>query len=103
MTVRPPIYVFKHVGTKNPNEDSNDGNVKEDRRRQAMLGCCPAQVLFEQVVEVKPLSDPAKPPRSFADYKPPEPGNGRIIVHRDRVPSGVELIEVSSMADLDRL
>src|SRR5688500_15658668 len=86
MTVRPPIYVFKHVGT-----DSD----AEQRKRQAMLGCCPAQVLFEEVVEMKPRVDASIAPRSFADYRPAEgTGTPRILIHADRVPKGVKLIEV---------
>ncbi|MBM4075443.1 MAG: type I-C CRISPR-associated protein Cas7/Csd2, partial [Planctomycetes bacterium] len=44
MTVRQPLYVFKHVGTD---------SVPDQRQRQAMLGCAPAQVLFEEVVKVE--------------------------------------------------
>jgi CRISPR-associated protein Csd2 len=74
MSVRPPIFVFKHVGT-DPNPDQ--------RRRQAMLGCAPAHRLLEDVVEVRKRPN-VDAPRSFADYD--------ILVHEDRVPSGVELI-----------
>ncbi len=99
MTVRAPIYVFKHVGTA---DESKNG---DQRKREAMLGCCPAQVLFEQVVEILPLKDPSLPARSFADYAPP---NGakvetRILLHKDRVPKGVKLLEIASVADLDKL
>ena len=59
MTVRAPIYVFKHVGT-----DSN----AEQRQSQAMLGCAPAQVLFEEVVTVK-KRDGINAPRCFRDYE----------------------------------
>ncbi|MBN2559319.1 MAG: type I-C CRISPR-associated protein Cas7/Csd2 [Phycisphaerae bacterium] len=82
MTVRTPLYVFKHVGT-----DSHP----EQRQRQAMLGCCPAQVLFEEVVEFK-LKDDVETPRRFADYKP-------AIVHEDRVPRGVELMRYPDDAE----
>jgi CRISPR-associated protein Csd2 len=98
MTVRPPIYVFKHVGT--------DIGTSEQRKRQAMLGCCPAQVLFEDVVEIKNKSDDTLPPRSFADYVPKGGENSvgqRIIIHRDRVPAGVEFIELAGVADLEKL
>ncbi len=83
MTVREPIYVFKHVGT-----DTNP----EQRQRQAMLGCAPAQVLFEQVVQVR-RKDGVEVARSFADYE--------IIVHEDRVPEGVELLRLPQ--DMERL
>lgn len=91
MTVRPPIYVFKHVGT-----DSDD----QQRRRQAMLGCCPAQVLFEKVVEVAAdedalKTDGAPSPRKFAHY--------RVSVDEKAVPPGVELLRIASAADLDTL
>jgi CRISPR-associated protein Csd2 len=82
MTVRQPIYVFKHVGT-----DSNG----EQRTRQAMLGCAPAQVLFEQVVSVNRKNGEA--PRSFADY--------HVAVAGDKVPAGVELLELPR--DFDKL
>lgn len=71
------LKVFKHIGT-----DSNP----EQRARQARLGCAPAHKLIElgQVVEVEKRNGAS--PRSFADYK--------VTVHADRVPKGVELIEM---------
>lgn len=76
MTVRAPLFVFKHVGT-----DSDE----KQRQAQAMLGCAPAQDLFDLVrVEKKP--DVAAP-RRFEDYE--------VTVDRDRLPAGVELIEHS--------
>jgi len=91
MTVRAPIYVLKHVGT-----DSN----AEQRERQAMLGCCPAQVLFEHVVTVAADqtamdSDGVSSPRKFSHYD--------VTVNEDAVPSGVQLIRVGSAADLELL
>ena len=75
MSVRAPIYAFKHVGT-----DSDPAQ----RARQAVLGCAPAHKLFD-LIEVQ--KEPAvESPRSFADYK--------VSVHKDRVPAGVELIEI---------
>lgn len=85
MSVR-KLFVFKHVGT-----DSNP----EQRARQAKLGCAPAHKLVElgQVVDVKKKEDEEKkrdgstPPRQFdRDYD--------VVVHKDRVPAGVELIEI---------
>lgn len=72
------LKVFRHVGT-----DSNP----EQRARQAKLGCAPAHKLVElaQVVEVKKKSGITSP-RRFEDYE--------IMVHKDRVPPGVELIEL---------
>jgi CRISPR-associated protein Csd2 len=83
MTVRQPIYVFKHVGT-----DTN----AEQRQSQAMLGCAPAQVLFESVVSVK-KKDSVAAPRRFGDYD--------VVVNRDVVPAGVELLELPR--DIDKL
>jgi CRISPR-associated protein Csd2 len=76
MTVHRPLYVFRHEGT-----DSDP----EQRRRQAMLGCAPAHELFE-LIEVK-KRDGVEAPRRFADYD--------VTVHRDRVPAGVKLLEVT--------
>ncbi len=81
MTVRQPLYVFKHVGT-----DSNS----TQRQQQAMLGCAPAQVLFEQVVKVS-NKDITAPPRQFDDYQ--------VEVLRDKVPAGVELLELPRQFD----
>lgn len=75
MTVRTPLYVFKHVGT-----DTN----AEQRKAQAMLGCAPAQSLFE-LIKVAKKAD-VKAPRRFDDYA--------VTVHRDGLPAGVELIEM---------
>lgn len=83
MTVRAPIYVFKHVGT-----DTN----AEQRQQQAMLGCAPAQVLFEKVVTVRKKPGVVAP-RSFADYD--------VHVATDSVPPGVELLRLPD--DMDRL
>ena len=83
MTVRPPIYVFKHVGT-----DTN----AEQRQSQAMLGCAPAQLLFEKVITVK-KKDGVDAPRSFNQYE--------VHVARDLVPAGVELLELPG--DMERL
>lgn len=74
MTVRQPLFVFKHIGT-----DSDPGQ----RERQAMLGCAPAQVLFEEIIKVEKN---CSVPRGFADYS--------VTVDRDRVPPGVELLEL---------
>ncbi len=91
MTVRTPIYVFKHVGT-----DSDD----TQRARQAGLGCCPAQTLFEEIVSIEKdanamAADGAPAPRKFAHYK--------VSANADAVPPGVELIEIRSTADLEKL
>lgn len=76
MTVRAPLFVFKHVGT--------DSDQKQ-RQAQAMLGCAPAQNLFDLVrVAKKPDVDA---PRRFDDYD--------VTVARDQVPAGVELLEMS--------
>lgn len=85
MTVRQPLYVFKHVGT-----DSDT----QQRQRQAMLGCCPAQMLFEDVVKIEPLGTTGAP-RGWKDYAE------RIQVVRDNVPNGVELLELPQ--DMDKL
>lgn len=75
MTVRAPLFVFKHVGT-----DSDE----KQRQAQAMLGCAPAQNLFDLVhVAKKPDVDA---PRRFDDYD--------VTVDRDQVPAGVELLEM---------
>jgi CRISPR-associated protein Csd2 len=89
MTVRQPIYVFKHVGT-----DSNP----EQRKRQAMLGCCPAQILFEEVVKIDKdketmTMDGASVPRRFGHYK--------ITIAEDKVPNGVELLRLPD--DINKL
>jgi len=73
MTVHRPLFVFRHDGT-----DTD----AEQRRRQAMLGCAPAHELFN-LIEVKKKVDV---PRRFSDYE--------VTVHRDRLPAGVELLEV---------
>lgn len=76
MSVRRPLFVFQHDGT-----DSDP----EQRKRQSMLGCAPAHQLFE-LIEVK-KKEGIEAPRSFEDYT--------VTVHRDRVPAGVQLIEMS--------
>ncbi|MFW6154692.1 MAG: type I-C CRISPR-associated protein Cas7/Csd2 [Planctomycetota bacterium] len=91
MTVRPPLYVFRHVGT-----DSDESQ----RQRQAMLGCCPAQVLFERAISITVNQDAmardgVSSPRRFDHYN--------ITVNGDTIPPGVELLEVASASDLEKL
>ena len=71
------LLIFKHVGTD---------SVPEQRTRQAMLGCAPAQTLLDEgsIVTVKRLTDTA--PRRFTDYQ--------IDINKDLIPAGVELIEM---------
>jgi CRISPR-associated protein Csd2 len=71
------LKVFKHVGT-----DSD----AEQRSRQARLGCAPAHKLIEvgAIVDVKKRAG-VEAPRRFEDYE--------VVVHRDRVPKGVEILE----------
>lgn len=68
------LIVFKHVGT-----DSNE----EQRRQQAMLGCAPAQKLFN-LVDIKKTSQNV--PRNYSDYT--------ISINRDNLPAGVEIEEM---------
>jgi len=80
------LYVFKHVGT--------DTDAAQ-RVRQSMLGCAPAQRqldfstpsrrLDNAIIEIGHRDGLTGSARSFADYT--------VAVHRDRLPSGVELIE----------
>lgn len=80
------LYVFKHVGT--------DTDAAQ-RVRQAMLGCAPAQRLLDfstsdrkienAIVEIQKRANVKGSPRTFGDYE--------VIVNRDRLPKGVELIE----------
>ncbi len=71
MSVREPVFVFKHVGT-----DSN----QEQRARQAILGCAPAHKLFD-LVSIKP-KEQGKAPRSFRDYQ--------VTFRASELPKGVE-------------
>jgi CRISPR-associated protein Csd2 len=75
MSVRPPIYVFKHIGT--------DTDEKQ-RARQAILGCAPAHKLFE-LIEVR-KKEGVEASRSFDNYV--------VTVLDDKIPAGVELLRV---------
>ena len=81
MMSRRGLYVFKHVGT-----DSN----AEQRKRQAMLGCAPAQALLDlgRVIDVKRNESAMKEdkigsPRKFAHYA--------VTTNAANLPKGVEL------------
>jgi len=74
MTMR-AVYAIKHVGTD---------NVEKQRLSQAKLGCCPAQLLFEEVVKVN-LKEGKQFPRTFDDYD--------VVVDDSVIPKGVELLE----------
>jgi CRISPR-associated protein Csd2 len=50
-----------------------------------MLGCAPAQVLFEDIVKVEKNTSV---PRSFADYN--------VTVDESCLPTGVELLKLPS-------
>lgn len=71
ISVREPIFVFKHVGT--------DSDLKQ-RARQAVLGCAPAHKLFD-LVDVR-KKEGVESPRSFKDYE--------VTFKKDSVPAGVE-------------
>lgn len=78
---RRALYVFKHIGT-----DSD----AEQRKRQAMLGCAPAQALLDlgRVIDVKRneaamKDDKIGSPRKFAHYA--------VTVNAANLPKGVEL------------
>lgn len=71
MSVREPIFVFRHVGT-----DTNE----EQRKQQAKLGCAPAHRLFE-LVEVE-KREAVQSPRRFSDYT--------VTFHQSRLPRGVQ-------------
>lgn len=71
------LYAFKHVGTdSDPNQ----------RVKQAMLGCAPAHKLLDAGAIIDIVRKSAASPRSFSDYE--------VVVHRDRLPAGVELLEL---------
>jgi CRISPR-associated protein Csd2 len=72
MSVREPIFVFKHVGT--------DSDLRQ-RAQQAKLGCAPAHKLFD-LVEIE-KKDGMDAPRSFSDYN--------VTFHRSRLPRGVDV------------
>ena len=69
------LYVFKHVGT-----DTDP----QQRIKQAMLGCAPAHRLLDEGAIVDIVRKSAASPRAFSDYE--------VVVHRDRLPAGVELL-----------
>jgi CRISPR-associated protein Csd2 len=75
MSVRRPIYVFRHEGT-----DTDP----EQRRRQAMLGCAPAHELFG-LIEARKRGG-VTTARSFEDYE--------LVVHEERLPKGVSLLKL---------
>jgi len=84
MRVRPPIYVFKHVGT-----DSQP----EQCRRQAMLGCAFAQDLFERVVPQIKLKVGIEYPRKFDDYE-------TVTIIEGEVCHGVQLIKLHNVDEV---
>jgi len=81
------LYVFKHVGT--------DTDAAQ-RVRQAMLGCTPAHRLLDfsthqrevenAVLDIRRCNEAASAPRAWSDYL--------VTVRRDRLPHGVELLEM---------
>jgi CRISPR-associated protein Csd2 len=84
MTVRPPVYVFKHVGT-----DTNS----EQRRRQAKLGCAFAQDLFERITSQLELDDGVENPRRIRDYKP-------VKIEEGEIHPGVQLIKLHNRQEV---
>jgi CRISPR-associated protein Csd2 len=71
MSVREPIFVFKHVG--------NDSDESQ-RKQQAKLGCAPAHKLFDLIRIEK--GDGVEAPRSFTDYV--------VRFRKSGLPSGVQ-------------
>jgi len=70
------LYIFKHTGT--------DSDL-EQRKKQTMLGCAPAHKLLDlgSIIAIK-KKEAIDSPRKFADYE--------LTIHKDRLPTGVELI-----------
>ncbi len=73
MSMREPVFVFKHVGT--------DNNDEKQRLQQAKLGCAPAHRLFDLVKVSK--REGIDVPRSFADYT--------IVFRASELPKGVKV------------
>ena len=73
------LIIFKHVGTEN--------GSAEDTKRQAMLGCAPAQRLLDlgQIINIE-LKDKTKAPRVFNDYS--------ITADSSKLPKGVQMLEL---------
>lgn len=89
MTVRQPVFAFKHVGTD---------PQPEQCQRQAKLGCCPAQILFEDVIKIEQNrkameADNVNMPRKFGHYT--------VSINQDKVPAGIELLRLPE--DMDKL
>lgn len=86
------LYVFKHVGTHTDTAQ---------KVREAMLGCAPAHRLLDfsipnrkienAIIEINHHAKLTGSPRSFADYQ--------VIVHKDRLPRGIELIQSSDLLE----
>jgi CRISPR-associated protein Csd2 len=72
MTMREPVFVFKHVGT-----DSDSAQ----RARQAKLGCAASHQLFD-LVEVR-RREGVVVPRAYSDYE--------VTFHGSRLPHGVQV------------
>lgn len=83
MTVHPEYtFIFKHVGTD---------TEKEQRARQAKLGCAPAHQLFG-LVESRITN--VKEPRSIKDY-----GDlPTVEAIRDKIPAGVEVYRMDQLS-----
>ena len=80
---RRELYVFKHVGTDNGDADQ--------RKRQAMLGCAPAQALLDngKVIDIQRnesamKDDGVSSARRFQHYV--------VKVKKENLPKGVELL-----------
>ncbi len=73
------LIVFKHIGT--------DNGSAEDTKRQAMLGCAPAQRLLDlgQIISIE-LKDKTKAPRQFNDYS--------VQTDTSKLPKGVQMLEL---------
>lgn len=73
MSVLLPIFVFKHVGTQNP-ETNGKQNAEE-----ALLGCAPAYQIFELLDAKKKQG--VEVPRNYHDYD--------VVFHQSMIPNGV--------------
>lgn len=69
-----PLIIFKHIGTQG---DANS----EQNTREAMLGCAPAQYLFN-MIQVKQIN-PGTPVTSIDDFE--------ITLDLSKLPNGVEI------------
>nr|WP_288975841.1 type I-C CRISPR-associated protein Cas7/Csd2 [uncultured Shuttleworthia sp.] len=90
MAVLLPIFVFKHVGTQEIS-DNSDEKARKQNASEALLGCAPVYQIFELLSAKK--KEGVDVPRDYHDYD--------VIFHKSKLPKGITVGVANYLGEID--